>query len=414
MSNIHVITGGTVFHIRPHLALSAPAYGTIGRTIQRKIQYWPTPLFENRRVILHETKMANHNSRIETNEDVRALLDDIVQDPNTKVIFMTAALCDFKAVLPDGNVGKEYSRLSSSLEYDLRLHQADKLIGQIRKVRKDIFLVACKTTTGCTTAEQFEAGLSLLKRNGVNLVLCNDLITRMNMVVTPEEARYHVTTDRDAALSGLLEMAGHRSSLNFTRSNVVEGPLVKFDSSEVPEALRAVVTHCVKRGAYKPFQGVTVGHFAFRGNGGDIVTSVRKSNFNTDLFNHGMVRIRSNGPDDVTAFGAKPSVGGQSQRIIFEAYKDVDSIVHFHCPTKPGSSVSVRQQRLLECGSHECGRNTADGLRNVITDDGSIKAVMLEKHGPNIVFNSSKVSPQTVIQFIEDNFDLTASTRDLD
>lgn len=413
MSNIHVITGGTVFHIRPHLALSAPAYGTIGRTIQHKIQYWRTPLFENRRVILHETKMANPSSKIETNDDVRSLLDEIVKDPNTKVIFMTAALCDFEASMA-GGVGKDRERLNSSAAYEVSLTPAEKLLGQIRKVRKDIFLVACKTTAGRNANEQFEAGLSLLKRNGVNLVLCNDLHTRVNMVVTPEEARYHVTTDRDTALTGLIEMAGHRSSLRFTRSNVVDGPLVKFDSAEVPEALRTVVAHCVKRGAYKPFNGTTVGHFAFRGNDGDIVTSVRKSNFNTDLFTKGMVRIRSNGPDDVTAFGAKPSVGGQSQRIIFDTYKDVDSIVHFHCPTKPGSAVSVRQQRLLECGSHECGRNTADGLRDVLTTDGSIKAVMLEKHGPNIVFNSNKVRPEAVIQFIEDNFDLTASTRDLE
>ena len=36
-------------------------------------------------------------------------------------------------------------------------------------------------------------------------------------------------------------------------------------------------------------------------------------------------------------------------------------------------------------------------------------AVMLDKHGPNVVFNK-KVDPQYVINFIEENFDLRDRT----
>lgn len=39
----------------------------------------------------------------------------------------------------------------------------------------------------------------------------------------------------------------------------------------------------------------------------------------------------------------------------------------------------------------------------------SIRAVMLDQHGPNVVFNSG-VDPNDVIDFIEKNFDLTRST----
>ena len=34
MKNIHIIGGGTVNHIRPHLALSAPAYGGTARKLR--------------------------------------------------------------------------------------------------------------------------------------------------------------------------------------------------------------------------------------------------------------------------------------------------------------------------------------------------------------------------------------------
>jgi hypothetical protein len=118
-----------------------------------------------------------------------------------------------------------------------------------------------------------------------------------------------------------------------------------------------------------------------------------------------MVLIETQGKDHVVAHGAKPSVGGQSQRIVFEQHRDIDCIVHFHCPTKPGAVVDTVPQWMYECGSHECGRNTSNGLPL----GGKIRAVMLDKHGPNIVFNKD-VDPDEVISFIEANFDLTQST----
>ena len=42
-------------------------------------------------------------------------------------------------------------------------------------------------------------------------------------------------------------------------------------------------------------------------------------------------------------------------------------------------------------------------------EDGAIEAVYLDNHGPNIVFRHD-VDPQKVIDFIEENFDLTGKT----
>lgn len=404
--SIHIFGGGTVFHVRPHLAISAPAYGQTAKDLERLLG-WNAPR-------LHLTRMAGGERELETNEDVRKRLEKLTADPNTKVIFMSAALCDFEASVleSDGrgtNSGKDRPRLKTAHgKRTVELTPADKLIGSIRKERKDIFLVGFKTTAGASADDQYLAGLGLLKGSSCNLVLANDLHTKLNMVITPEQARYHETTDRGEALKGLVEMTLLRSKGTFTRSTVVEGEAVPWNES-IPYSLRRVVDHCIDRGAYKPFDGKTVGHFAFKVDDKEFITSKRKTNFN-HLRDIGMVRVEAQDDHRVTAYGAKPSVGGQSQRIIFREHPDVDCIFHAHIPLKADApdNIPVREQRPYECGSHECGKNTSDGLK----DFDGIKAVMLDKHGPNVVFNRD-IDPAKVIAFIEANFDLRGRTDNL-
>lgn len=395
---IHIIGGGTIAHIAPHLALCSPAYGNVANTIHRVCSIKAHNLDSE----LHLTKMAG-GKELETNADIARLIDQIVADPASKIVFLTAALVDFEL---DGKSDKYGKRLKSRENAKLSLDfvPSKKIVGNIRKNRKDIFAVAFKTTSGATPDEQYIAGLNLLKEASVNLVLANDVKTRVNMVITPEEARYHETTDRELALMGLIEMTLLRSHLTFTRSTVVAGEAVPWDSELVPESLRTVVDHCISQGAYKPFRGATVGHFACKVNDHTFLTSIRKSNFN-DLPNTGLVRIETDGPDSVIAYGAKPSVGGQSQRIVFHDHDEYDCIVHFHCEIRPGSKVPQVSQREVECGSLECGINTSNGLKKI----GNLSAVYLQEHGPNIVFHHS-IDPQEVIDFISTNFDLATKT----
>lgn len=230
------------------------------------------------------------------------------------------------------------------------------------------------------------------------------MYSKLNMVITPEEAKYHVTKNRTDALKGLVEMAYLRSHLTFTHSTVVAGESIPWDSDEVPAVLRAVVDYCIERGAYKPFRGSTVGHFACKISDTTFLTSKRKTNFN-ELSKNGLVKVTTDGPDNVIAYGSKPSVGGQSQRIVFNEHEGYDCIVHFHCPIKFGSTVPQVSQREYECGSHECGQNTSRGLLRY----GNLLAVYLKEHGPNIVFNRN-IDPKEVIDFIEANFDLDEKT----
>lgn len=396
---IHIIGGGTVFHVRAHLALSAVAYGTTARRLYDFCQ--GTKLATH----LWLTKMAGDTNGPETNDDVEKIIDDLIQHSKTKIIFFNAAMVDFEGWVDiEDYAGKYAERLSSAHDHILHLTAANKIIRKIRKERKDIFLVGFKTTCGENPHEQYRKGLKLLKESSCNLVLANDIKTRVNMIITPEEAKYHQTTDRDDALRQLVDMSILRSHLTFTRSTVVDGVPISWKSTLVPSTLRTVVEWCINNNAYKPFNGATVGHFAAKIGDGHFITSRRKTNFN-DLPTIGMVEIKTDGDDSVIAYGAKPSVGGQSQRIIFSEHPEYDCIVHFHCPKWDHSQVPVVSQREYECGSHECGKNTSRGLQRF----GNLSAVMLDNHGPNIVFNHN-ISPQEVIDFINENFDLSAKT----
>lgn len=423
---IYIISGGTVNHIATHFALCTPAYGRTGRVLKRLCddRIHGIPFLD---AYLVQTRMAaGGGGGPETNADIEEIVDDLIADPNVKIVFMPVGLCDFEPAnlsamegfhMKEVAFGKKAKRLSThgNANYAMSLKPAAKIIQKIRAKRKDIFLVGFKATDGVTAQEQYLAGLNLLKEASCNLVLANDDKTKLNMVITPEEAKYHVTTNREDALKGLVEMAKLRSHLTFTRSTVVAGEPVPWNSPLVPTTLRAVVDHCIERGAYKPFRGATVGHFAVKIGPTTFLTSQRKTNFN-DLAKIGLVKVETDGPDTVLAYGAKPSVGGQSQRLVFAEHPEYDCIVHFHCPMKTewfagagpmyvNEDIPIVSQREYECGSHQCGANTSKGLKRF----GNLSCVMLDQHGPNIVFHHS-IDPQEVIRFIDDNFDLAGKT----
>lgn len=412
MKTIHIIGGGTVSHVRCHTALCMPAYGetAIALAEYMNAEIVDTMNIGNYRVQLHLTKMADpRGSNIETNEDVEALLDQLIADPDTRGIIWNVALTDFDGKIGEVESGKYAERLSSAVSPVMHMTPKKKLVNKIRETRKDIFAVGFKTTFDESPDIQYRKGLKLLKRNSLNLVVANDTGTRNNMIIAPEETRYQESTDRELVLRRLCKIMLSRMSNTFTRSTVIPGENVPWDSSEVPSNLREVVDYCIDQGAYKPVLGKTAGHFAVKVADDTFLTSVRKSNFN-DLSKVGLVKIVSSGEDQVIAYGSKPSVGGQSQRIIFREHQDLDCIVHFHCPPRDVNLVPVAQQWPNECGSHECGRNTSAHLRLFDLGDGhSLKMVYLDSHGPNIVFNRNTPA-QKVKAFIDQHFDLSDKT----
>lgn len=410
MKVIHVLGGGTFSHVRAHTALAMPAFGNTARQLAAMYNEYiaASEGLQDWSVKLHLTKMADPSSNIITNDDVSRVVDELVADPSTKIIVFNVALCDFTGEVDAVESGKHAPRLSSSTRHAMLLTPAEKIIDRIRKHRKDIFLIGFKTTAGASPQDQYNTAISRMKRCSANIMLANDITTRTNMIVVPEEAHYGLGSSRRTVLMMLVDMSILRAQLTFTRSTVIDGAAVAWESDLVPSSLRTVINHVIQRGAYKPVNGVTAGHFAVRVSDTQFITSIRKRNFN-NLAVEGMVLVESDSPDRVIAHGAKPSVGGQSQRNIFRDHNDVDCIVHFHCPPRPGISISTREQYPYECGSHECGRNTSSGLE--LYDHG-IKAVYLDRHGPNIVFNRA-VDPNVVIGFIETHFDLSRKTDEI-
>jgi hypothetical protein len=342
-------------------------------------------------VILRLTQPEGPSSSLGVIEDLERLALEIIEDRTTKLVFFSAVVGDF-------------SRESAGDIDERNVLRLFRKENPFMEPRKDITLVGINSTRGASEKEQYVAALHLLKGASCNLVLAVDTETGVHMIVVPEEAKYCVTTDREKVLAELVETAFLRSHLTFTRSTVVDGQPVPWESPEVPSTLRAVVNHCIGRGAYKRFRGVTAGHFAVKISNDTFLTSRRKTDFN-DLADVGLVKVKTDGPDSVIAFGSKPSVGGQSQRIVFSEHPEYDCIVHFHCPIRTDSSVPTVSQREYECGSHECGRNTSRGLAKF----GELSAVYLDQHGPNIAFHNS-IDPQKVIDFIEANFALEEKT----
>ena len=415
---VHVIGGGTMVHVRPHFSLCAPAYGSLAKQSYKLFGGFGSG---NK---LHLSKMAG-GTAFNTNDDLKALIDEIVADPEPSIVFLTAAVCDWepRTILTPQNAGaksafgKSEPRLmtkdpaGSPVVLEMTLKPAEKFIGRIRSGtggRKDIFLVACKTTTGASYDEMFTAGLTLLKTTSANLVLVNDIHLKQNIIVTPEQARYGQGSDRDTVVRDLVTMAKARAGGTFTRSTVVPGDPVPWQDERVHASLRTVVDHCIAQGAYKDLLGrnATVGHFAQKLDSNRFLTSRRNSNFN-DMARVGLVEVEA-GDDNtsVVAHGFKPSVGGQSQRIIFREHEGLDCIVHFHCPPKEGVDLPTKAQWANECGSHECGQNTSKGLTEV---EPGIKVVYLDQHGPNIVFRHD-IDPERVISFIDRTFDLSRHT----
>ena len=102
----HIIGGGTFANVRPHLSLAAQAFGSTPRLIAEK-------LFKSGvESELHLTKMAG-GKHLNTVTHINALVEQLIADSETKVIFMPVAIADFEgslqAYIPKGRISSQMS-----------------------------------------------------------------------------------------------------------------------------------------------------------------------------------------------------------------------------------------------------------------------------------------------------------------
>lgn len=407
MKRTIILGGGTFEPIRNHLSLSAPAFGTTAVKLNE--------LLEDSELVL--TKMADRNSKLVTNSDVEKYIDKLIEDQNVGTIVLNVAFCDFKSTPIDGiECGLHADRLKTmDGNLTIELTPTDKIISKIRIKRPDIFLIGFKTTTNKTSEDQFLIALKMMKSTKCNLVLANDTVTRNNMVLTPEETIYHETTDRNTSLNGLAEMIKLRSNLTYNATEFIKKEetfnIFSDSSTYKADSFKKVLKYVIDNGGFieNNGNGFTPGHFCFRLEDNEFLSSQRKANHNL-VEEEGMSLVlayRDAGKMSDADFKfrvegtRKASVGARSQWMLLKENPDYDCIIHTHNPMKIGSKMPVAEQRPFQCGSLECGLNTVTNMK----DFGDIKAVYLEKHGANILFKSSS-DPEIVIEFIKNNIEL--------
>lgn len=330
-----ILGGGTNTYISNHLALSAPAYGSTAIILEDKFRNHPENKMD---VNLYLTKMANplDKDAPDTPEDIEILVDQLVADPDTRVIIFNVAMVDFKPEILHTNLGitntketiedfgKYNRRLSSSSSVILGLSPYQKVINKIRKERKDILLVGFKTTCGTTKEEQFHKGLKLCKDASANIVFVNDVdkdrirnldsaleskkilsnikstsemetayihegikeaeeqieAFQNNGLITPEESSYWYNT-RDEALDGLVQIVLNRVKGEFVRTTVVEGDTVSWNDTIIPQTFKDVFNHIRSNGGWHVnVKGKTSGHFGIKINRYESICSIRKQNYN--------------------------------------------------------------------------------------------------------------------------------------
>lgn len=171
-----VFGGGTFNHVACHLALAVPAFGETAKQLHQ--MFVDDGSLESHLVL---TKMADTNSKLITNSDVAACVEEMLKDKLVKVVVMNAAICDFEMDNPGA------ARLSSSQDYDVKLKGiSTKILATIRQTRPDIVVAGFKTTHGATKIEQVAKAFASMHASKLDVVLANDLDTRENILVTSD------------------------------------------------------------------------------------------------------------------------------------------------------------------------------------------------------------------------------------
>jgi len=179
---IHIFGGGTVQHLRNHMALCAPAYGTTAQVLYGKLVAEP----HSGAVERHLTKMADSRSKLETNQDVEQRLREVLAKPETAAIVFNVALCDFAGQIGDVPSGKYAERLRSREgKQSVKLTPAPKLLPLIKQLRPDVFLAGFKTTASASVDDQVDLASRQMAETGADVVWANDTVTRRNVLVRP-------------------------------------------------------------------------------------------------------------------------------------------------------------------------------------------------------------------------------------
>ncbi|PNG50174.1 MULTISPECIES: phosphopantothenoylcysteine decarboxylase [unclassified Variovorax] len=178
---IHIFGGGTIMHVRSHMALCAPAKGGTARKLAELLRG------KGASCELHLTGMADPDSSMDTNDDVEAELRRVLALPETQAIVFNVALCDMNGQIGDVKSGKYAERLQTRKVPEgglvMKLRPTSKVLGLVKELRPDVLAVGFKTTAGQAPEVQVQRAAVMAQQHGLPLVFANDVVTRYNMVI---------------------------------------------------------------------------------------------------------------------------------------------------------------------------------------------------------------------------------------
>lgn len=337
---------------------------------------------------VHTKQFSKHKKGFETctNHELQNAFSHYV-GPD-RIVVIAASLCS-----PDSSTPKEKG-------IETRPY-AEEAIAHIKGSSRETFVVAYKQTQCTSTEHQYKIALTFLRKTKINLVLCFDSQLQVWMVVAPEEATYHVTTDRMECFKGLVDMIWHRCQNTYVRTNVIVGDMIQLEkSSTISVEFKQIMNHCMANHVFKLCNGITVGHFAYKLNDEKFYSSIRKYDHRERVV---MTEVRAS-EDKIICVGGKPSAGVQVQRMIFKEHPELNCVLHFHCPLLPSVSLPTTSQREFDCGSLECAKNTLQAMRKAE----HIWVAYSENHGPTLAFNHSHY--REVMKFMDRHFCFDSKT----
>jgi len=206
---VRVFGGGTFADIASHLAVCSPAFGGTAGKLTKMMRHSGMNAF------CHLTKMACPGSSMRTNQDVADVVNGFLTDESLGAIVMNVAFCDYEPMAYSyvDEFGDEHlADIEDDPAHSYRIHKGkylhipfqktEKVISSIKKKRPDVFLVSFKTTCNDSKQNQLEKGRELMKSSGSDLVLCNDVGTRENILILNQNEYTH--SKRDTLLKNMV------------------------------------------------------------------------------------------------------------------------------------------------------------------------------------------------------------------
>lgn len=289
------------------------------------------------RVVVDEYRAMSSRLTVDRSKDFhdyREKLLKLVSDPDTDVAVLTMAASDYGPEKVEGKIS------SSQKELTLKLTPLPKIISELKKSRKDIFLVGFKFLIDVPPDQLIETAYKSMLRDGQDLAVANVGRSGMRLgdmqtfIITIERGIVPVT--REELPLKLLKMIEERFSRSYYRTQqtvLPELPLAPGVAAEFNADVKRL-SQLALFDSYLAGDRREFGFVAKRCPEGTLITGRGSSKSQADTSDLSLVT----GLDEtqrviqVSSTGKKASLNANIAHLIFSRRPEIDYIVHAHIP----------------------------------------------------------------------------------